>query len=50
MTLKGLNSHHLQDGEPEPAPLAAGKARLYNMKFCPFAERVVIYLAKKGIE
>ncbi|PAV84199.1 hypothetical protein WR25_06126 [Diploscapter pachys] len=50
MTLKGLNSHHLQDGESEPAPLAAGKARLYNMKFCPFAERVVIYLARKGIE
>uniref|UniRef100_A0A8R1YQM2 Glutathione-dependent dehydroascorbate reductase n=1 Tax=Pristionchus pacificus TaxID=54126 RepID=A0A8R1YQM2_PRIPA len=48
-SLVGKNSHHLKSGDPEPAPLVPGAARIYSMKFCPFAQRALIYLAKKGI-
>jgi len=36
-------------GDPFP-PLAKGKLRLYNMRFCPFGQRARLVLAHKGIE
>ncbi|GMR60099.1 hypothetical protein PMAYCL1PPCAC_30294, partial [Pristionchus mayeri] len=48
-TLKDKNSHALKSGDSEPSPLPDGVARLYSMRFCPFAQRTTIYLAKKGI-
>ncbi|GMS81235.1 hypothetical protein PENTCL1PPCAC_3410, partial [Pristionchus entomophagus] len=48
-SLQGKDSPALKNGDAEPAPLAAGVARLFTMRFCPFAQRVAIYLAKKGI-
>ncbi|GMT12063.1 hypothetical protein PFISCL1PPCAC_3360 [Pristionchus fissidentatus] len=47
-SLVGIHSPHLKNGDPEPAPVA-GRARLFSMRFCPFAQRAAICLAKKGI-
>ncbi|PIC40034.1 hypothetical protein B9Z55_011519 [Caenorhabditis nigoni] len=49
MTLTGVTSKAIRKGDPEP-PLASGKFRIYNMRFCPWAERAMIYVAAKGIE
>ncbi|GMR41621.1 hypothetical protein PMAYCL1PPCAC_11816, partial [Pristionchus mayeri] len=45
----GNNTPVLKKGDPEP-PLAPGRARIYSMRFCPWAERAVLYAAAKGIE
>ncbi|PAV57033.1 hypothetical protein WR25_26108 [Diploscapter pachys] len=47
-SIKGLNSPILHPGSREPA-LGKNQLRLYSMRFCPYAQRVVIYLAKKGV-
>lgn len=45
---KGLNSLTLHPGSTAP-PLENGKLRIYNMRFCPYAQRTLIYLNAKKI-
>uniref|UniRef100_A0A8R1E8A1 Glutathione-dependent dehydroascorbate reductase n=2 Tax=Caenorhabditis japonica TaxID=281687 RepID=A0A8R1E8A1_CAEJA len=49
MVLTGVNSKALRKGSAEP-PLAAGAFRVYNMRFCPWALRAMLYVAAKGID
>ncbi|KAF1760928.1 hypothetical protein GCK72_009181 [Caenorhabditis remanei] len=49
MVLTGVTSKAVRKGDPEP-PLAPGKFRVYNMRFCPWAEKAMIYVAAKGID
>ena len=46
--LENIDSKSLNPGDPVP-PLPAGRLRLYNMRYCPFAERTVLTLALKQI-
>uniref|UniRef100_A0A8R1IBM3 Glutathione S-transferase omega n=2 Tax=Caenorhabditis japonica TaxID=281687 RepID=A0A8R1IBM3_CAEJA len=48
-TLTGYNTETLKNGDPEPAPPAKGTFRIYNMRFCPWAQRALIYAAAKNI-
>ncbi|CAK1545011.1 unnamed protein product [Leptosia nina] len=43
-----FNTKHLKKGDPVPA--WNGKLRLYNMRYCPFAQRSVLALNAKNIE
>ncbi|KAF8375686.1 hypothetical protein PRIPAC_82115 [Pristionchus pacificus] len=47
--MDGINSPALRKGDPEP-PLTPGRGRIYALRFSPFAERVVLYAAAKGID
>ncbi|KHN72333.1 Glutathione transferase omega-1 [Toxocara canis] len=49
-SLIGVDSRSLKKGDPAPDDLRPGQFRIYSMRFCPFAERALIYLAKKGIK
>jgi len=48
-SVHNLISHHFKTGEPEPSPVAKNAYRLYNMRYCPYAHRTVLYLARKNI-
>jgi len=43
-----LNSKHLGKGSECP-PLKDGKLRIYNMRFCPYAQRAVLVALAKGL-
>ncbi|CAB3402611.1 unnamed protein product [Caenorhabditis bovis] len=49
MPLVGADSKALKKGDAEK-PLEPGAFRVYNMRFCPWSERVMIYVARKGID
>uniref|UniRef100_A0A915AN98 Glutathione S-transferase omega n=2 Tax=Parascaris univalens TaxID=6257 RepID=A0A915AN98_PARUN len=46
----GLETKALKKGDARPRPLQSGQFRIYGMRFCPYTERILIYLAKKGIK
>jgi len=48
-SVKNLVSHHIKTGEAEPSPLPKGAYRLYNMRYCPYAQRTGMYLARKNV-
>ena len=43
------NIKHLATGEPEPK-VNPDKLTIFNMRFCPFGERVMLTAIAKGIE
>ncbi|PIC37794.1 hypothetical protein B9Z55_010010 [Caenorhabditis nigoni] len=47
--LAGINSKVLKNGDSEPSPPPAGIYRIYNMRFCPWAQRALIYASVKNI-
>ncbi|KAG7295981.1 hypothetical protein JYU34_021073 [Plutella xylostella] len=50
MSTRGIkfNTKHLRKGDPLPP--YNGKLRLYNMRYCPFAQRTVLALNAKDID
>uniref|UniRef100_F1LBW9 Glutathione S-transferase omega n=1 Tax=Ascaris suum TaxID=6253 RepID=F1LBW9_ASCSU len=46
----GLETKALKKGDARPRPLQPGQFRVYGMRFCPYTERILIYLAKKRIK
>ncbi|CAI2349713.1 unnamed protein product [Caenorhabditis sp. 36 PRJEB53466] len=48
-SLTGVNTKVLKNGDAAPSAPAAGTFRIYNMRFCPWAQRALIYAAAKNI-
>ncbi|CAG9793941.1 unnamed protein product [Diatraea saccharalis] len=46
--VRNFNSKHLANGDPLPP--FNGKLRIYNMRFCPFAQRTMLALIAKDID
>uniref|UniRef100_A0A2A4K3U4 Uncharacterized protein n=1 Tax=Heliothis virescens TaxID=7102 RepID=A0A2A4K3U4_HELVI len=45
---KNFNTKHLTKGDPLPP--FSGKLRVYNMRYCPYAQRTMFALIAKGID
>ncbi|XP_013190849.1 pyrimidodiazepine synthase [Amyelois transitella] len=43
-----FNTKHLRKGDPMPP--FTGKLRVYNMRYCPYAQRTMLALIAKGID
>uniref|UniRef100_A0AAQ5Y4K3 Glutathione S-transferase omega n=1 Tax=Amphiprion ocellaris TaxID=80972 RepID=A0AAQ5Y4K3_AMPOC len=48
-TVKMASEKCLAKGSAAPGPVPQDKIRIYNMRFCPFAQRTKLVLAAKGI-
>ncbi|MFH4974657.1 hypothetical protein AB6A40_001366 [Gnathostoma spinigerum] len=48
--LINLNSRAYKRGDDPPKAVPAEQFRIYSMRFCPFAERVLMYMLRKGIK
>ncbi|CAH6943070.1 glutathione S-transferase omega-1 [Phodopus roborovskii] len=47
--MSGASSKSLGKGSSPPGPVPEGLIRIYSMRFCPFAQRVLMVLKAKGI-
>jgi len=47
--MNGMNSRHLADGDPQP-PRGTEKPVIYNMRYCPYAQRAILVALAKNIE
>ncbi|PZC73707.1 hypothetical protein B5X24_HaOG200235, partial [Helicoverpa armigera] len=45
---KNFNTKHLSKGDPLPP--FSGKLRVFNMRYCPYAQRTMLALIAKGID
>ncbi|XP_023571336.1 glutathione S-transferase omega-1 isoform X2 [Octodon degus] len=44
-----MSARTLSAGSPPPGPVPQGAVRVYSMRFCPYAQRVLLVLMTKGI-
>lgn len=48
-TMSGINSKHLKAGDPQPKT-SSGRLTLFNMRFCPYAQRAMLVALKKNLD